>query len=430
MKQHIQTQTEWEIQMSEKILQFIQNELYMDYRYFNHALGALVYQADASISNFSTDGTYLYFSTEQLLRVFEKNTLYLCRQYLHSVLHCLFAHLWIGGKRDPYLWGIACDIAVEYCVDAMKKPSTKRILSWQRQKIYEELKVKKSTSAAMIYRILYEMDPEEVAKLNEEFYTDSHRHWPKEENGQAMQAIAKRTWDKISRQTKMEQESRGRETEDGEAAFAAQLAAGRSRRSYGDFLQKFAIRREEMRCDPDEFDMTYYSYGLRVYKNMPLVEPVESRESKKVQEMVIVVDTSYSTSGELVRHFLEETFQMLTQEHCFFRKFNIRIIQCDKQVQKDQVVHSKEEIEALLSSFTVAGGGSTDFRPAFAYVNQLIEEGKMKEPGGLLYFTDGKGTYPKHPPAYQTAFLFLEDYEESEVPPWAMRLRLEPEDLR
>ena len=36
---------------------------------------------------------------------------------------------------------------------------------------------------------------------------------------------------------------------------------------------------------------------------------------------------------------------------------------------------------------------------------------------------------PKRQPAYQTAFLFLDDYDESAVPPWAMRLRLEPEDI-
>ena len=44
----------------------------------------------------------------------------------------------------------------------------------------------------------------------------------------------------------------------------------------------------------------------------------------------------------------------------------------------------------------------------------------MKNLGGLLYFTDGKGIYPKKRPEYKTAFLFLDDYDESAVPPWAM----------
>lgn len=99
-------------------------------------------------------------------------------------------------------------------------------------------------------------------------------------------------------------------------------------------------------------------------------------------------------------------------------------------MQKDDVVESKEELEVLLNDFTIVGGGGTDFRPVFTYVNHLLEEGDLKNLGGLLYFTDGKGIYPKKKPKYQTAFLFLSDYEEKQVPPWAMQLCLEPEDLR
>ena len=95
----------------------------------------------------------------------------------------------------------------------------------------------------------------------------------------------------------------------------------------------------------------------------------------------------------------------------------------------DEVVTAGEELETLLQRFTVIGGGGTDFRPAFSYVNQLIETGEVKNLSGLLYFTDGKGIYPKKKPEYQTAFLFLEDYEEAKVPPWAIRLRLEPEEF-
>ena len=32
-------------------------------------------------------------------------------------------------------------------------------------------------------------------------------------------------------------------------------------------------------------------------------------------------------------------------------------------------------------------------------------------------------------PEYKTAFLFLGAYDETAVPPWAMRLQLEPEEL-
>lgn len=96
------------------------------------------------------------------------------------------------------------------------------------------------------------------------------------------------------------------------------MKEGRSRRSYRDFLKKFAVYQEELTLDPDEFDLNFYTYGLRLYGNLPLVEPVESSEVCKILDFVVVVDTSYSTSGVLVQGFLQETFQILTGKDSFF----------------------------------------------------------------------------------------------------------------
>lgn len=430
---HIQTQTEWEEEMSGKILSFVRNEIYLDFRYLDRALSVLKPVADASLASFATDGTYLYFSAEQVIRVFKNNPAYLDRSFLHTVMHCLFSHLWIAGGRERQLWNLSCDIVVESVIDGMDKPCTRRILSWQRQSLYERLAGEKGgISAAVVYRIINGMGQEEIMRLNAEFYTDDHRYWPKEERENAMppqQRAAMQQWQKTARQTRIEQETRGGETEDGEELLAGQLKADKSRRTYREFLQKFTVLREELRCDPDEFDMNYYTYGLRLYRNMPLIEPLESRESRKIHELIIVLDTSFSTSQGLVKNFLKETFDILGQKSSFFEDFLVRIIQCDNQVRMDETVSGHSDFEQMLSDFTVTGGGGTDFRPAFAYVNELIEQGKIKNPGGLLYFTDGLGIYPGKRPKYKTAFLFLEDFDEAAVPPWAMRIRLDEEEF-
>ena len=76
------------------------------------------------------------------------------------------------------------------------------------------------------------------------------------------------------------------------------------------------------------------------------------------------------------------------------------------------------------------GSGGTDFRPVFRYVDQLIEEKAFQNLKGLLYFTDGYGTFPRRRPTYDTAFIFYhEDYTDATVPPWAMKLILDKEDL-
>lgn len=436
--QHVQTQEEWEVEMSIKVLEFIRGELYLDLRFLNVALSELIPQYDKQLKTCGTDGNKLFFSSEQILRVFESNSKFLNRLYLHSILHCVFSHLWVmpgNNTSGEYrrLWHLACDIAVEYVIDGLNKPCTKRILSGLRQNTYEKLRAdKKGISAARIYYKLWELSEDELIRLELEFHTDDHRYWPKREDEEAKQQAAmenRKKWDKIARQTRMEQERNGDEQEDGERMLASQLTAQKSRRSYKDFLQKFSVLREEMKPDLDEFDLNYYTYGLRVYGNLPLIEPMESRERKKIHEFIIVLDTSYSTSGDLIKQFLKETVTILNQNQCFFDDSVIRILQCDDRVQKDTILRGMKELAQFLENFEVVGGGGTDFRPAFVYVNELREQGMCKNLGGLLYFTDGKGIYPKKRPEYKTAFLFLEEYDETQVPPWAMRLKLEPEEF-
>ena len=48
----------------------------------------------------------------------------------------------------------------------------------------------------------------------------------------------------------------------------------------------------------------------------------------------------------------------------------------------------------------------------------------------MIYFTDGKGTFPERMPDYQTAFVFIEEgFSIPEVPSWAIRLVLQEDDV-
>lgn len=121
---------------------------------------------------------------------------------------------------------------------------------------------------------------------------------------------------------------------------------------------------------------------------------------------------------------------MLTESESFFRKVNIRILQCDEQVRADQIITSQDELKEYMEHFTLTGNGGTDFRPAFAYVNRLVEEGAFQNLKGIIYFTDGYGIYPKKRPDYETAFVFMEeDFSDAQVPPWAIKLVIEKEEL-
>ena len=336
------TQTEWENEMCIKILELIQNELYVDFRYLDVAVSALTLTPNDSLRSTATDGISFFFPPEQILRVFRSNPLFLNRAVLHSVFHCIFRHLWIRGSRDPDLWNLSCDIAVEWIIDSFEKKSVKRALSGIRTNIYNDFRQYKiPITAANIYRYLLPDiadNPDRLNQLMMEFFTDDHRFWPKKPSTSPSTAKAGQSWDKISRRMEQELNLRGDDSASGIDAMKTQIKEGKSRRSYKDFLRKFTVLKEELHCDYDEFDLNYYSYGLRLYKNMPLIEPLESREVTKISEFVIVIDTSYSTNGPLVQKFLEETFQIIQERDSFFHKSQIRIIQCDNQVHSDTII--------------------------------------------------------------------------------------------
>ena len=428
LKTFEKTQKDWEQKMAEKVLRYICDELCAEFRFFYVILTALSFQTDKRIRLLATDGERLLYQSEKILELFEKNPKYLCRSYLHSVFHCLFAHLWLKGKRDRYCWGIACDIAVEYTIDSLERDCTKRILNLCRLNLYQELKeLSGGISVAKVYQLLSKKTPEQLQELHQEFFIDDHVFWPEEEKLTEKQQILQAKWKKLGRQMEMEQRRRGSEPEKGEELLSCQMKAQKQKRSYREFLKSFMILKEEKRLDPDEFDLGFYTYGFSVYKNMPLIEPLESRENKKIKAFVIVVDTSFSTSGALVRNFLQETFQIMMEKNNFFYEAKIHLIQADEKVQSEVLLTGRQDIERFFQDFEIKGGGSTDFRPAFRYVSRLLKEGFYEDLCGLIYFTDGNGTYPEKRPAYKTAFLFLDDYDEERVPAWAIRMRLERE---
>ena len=212
----------------------------------------------------------------------------------------------------------------------------------------------------------------------------------------------------------------------GEAVLEQIQVANRDDVDYRAFLRRFAVPREVLGVDGDAFDYGFYSYGLRLYGNMPLVEPTETREEKRIEDFVIAVDTSMSTSGELVRQFLACTYAILRSTETFTRKVNIRIIQCDDQVRSDTAIHDLEDLKRYMDHFQLVGGSATDFRPVFEHVARLQKEGAFTSLRGLVYFTDGMGVYPKKRPPYETAFVLLEEPPMSvKIPPWAIRLVLD-----
>ena len=239
------------------------------------------------------------------------------------------------------------------------------------------------------------------------------------------------SWQDISSQIDMDMEAFSGKIGLNVGTFQVNLTvANRKRYDYRAFLKRFSALSEEMKTSPDEFDYIYYTYGLSRYKNMPLIEPLEYQESNRIRDFVIAIDTSASCAGKLVRTFAEKTYDVLKNSEGFGHKVNIHVIQCDCDVTRDVKITSIRDIDRAFEEFVTRGFGGTDFRPVFKYVDELVRTRELANLKGLIYFTDGLGKYPVTPPAYETAFVFVDDTpRERKVPPWAMKVIMDEDDV-
>ena len=239
---------------------------------------------------------------------------------------------------------------------------------------------------------------------------------------------ARDKWKRAAKSMKVDLETLSRKRGENMGGFMRELEVTQHEQiDYRDFLRQFAIRNEDMRLSDDEFDYVFYTYGLELYGDMPLIEPLEYKSIKRVRDFVVVIDTSSSVTGKIVQQFIDATFDVLMSSESFFEKVNIHIIQCDTQVRSDTKITSINELDRWRKNIKLYGFGGTDFRPAFTYINKLYHSGEFDDLGGVIYFTDGWGVYPEQMPPYKTAFCFYdEDHRPELVPAWAIQLTLHP----
>ena len=520
--------------LGSRILNQSRYELSLSMRHLARALDRLPYEMDFNTQRMGTEGERIHFHPEFIFRLFMESPQKLNRLYMHSLLHCLFRHMFKNEDKKEELWNMACDIHVEYVLDSLDVDLLKRPAGEYRENTFQSLEEKiKTLSAERIYQYLEEADLDYDAweRLEREFYKDDHVFWKvidrkdapgqegegdsdgaplplpedftpnesssqdskpsentsaqngassdgesKEEknqeagnqepenrgsenqgaenqepenrgsegerntgegnSGEDSQGEAKqedsqsgnssgkkqeerkeaenrkptgqekreereakkkrddlsKEWEDISKRTEQEIEHSSKEKQEEQGSLAWFLRLEQKKYTdFRDFLRRLSVDREEMEVDLDSFDYGYYYYGLEQYGNMPLIEENEYREGRKLQELVIAIDTSHSTKGEMVKGFLEETAGILKQKDAFFQKVKVHILECDDELRKDICLENVEDLEQYSKNFAVKGGYGTDFRPVFRYVSDLQKRGELKNLKGLMYFTDGKG---------------------------------------
>lgn len=387
------------------VLNACRTELCAQYPGLNLAFAWLPY-APGSFTG--TDGRRLYAS-DSILSVYADSPAVMRRRYLHILLHCLFLHILppAGVERDA--WNLACDIAVERQIEKLALPGS---VNPVRDRVLAVL----PAAAESVVQILAELEkiPYSQEELTAAFYFDDHRLWwePKSEetiqNWKSLQG-GSGTFGSGIRGT-----SGGSDTEEFTMLHY-------DPRDYRPMLRRYMIPGEEAELDEESFDYIYYDIGMRQYDRTPFLEPLESREVWRLDELVIAIDTSSSCDAETVSRFLRESYGILTSQENFFRRMNVIFLQCDCVIQDRVRIHSREEWQDYIWKVQIHGRGGTDFRPVFREIEAMRNRGILKKPRALLYFTDGDGACPSEPPDYETVFILAGKTIHPELlPRWAV----------
>lgn len=392
--------------IAEELIRLAKDTISVRYRFFAGALARI---------NPSID-------TEVLLAKFLEESGYAVRLCLHSMFHLLFMHTSVARDAGA-LGALACDIAVENVILEMNMQDAYLIRDDAQRLVLQDIS---NETGKITYDTVYNYltnikDDSKIHKWEELFKIDDHE-WPRELSGKSDEEIILQEEDfkRLAARIKTEITS----FSDGESrkALTDNLAlAVRERKSYEEILARFATLREEIKVNPDEFDYVYYSYGLRTYGDMPLIEPLEYTEDKRVREFVIALDTSASISDELMREFLIRTYEILKKVGSVSTGIRIHIITCDFEVKSDDMIDSIDSFEEYVRNFSAKGYGATDFRPVFEYTHEKIQSEEYDEVAGIIYLTDGYGVYPAKSPGIETVFAFAtEDENKPAVPQWAI----------
>ena len=421
-------------ELAENIMTLARNTLMVHLRFMDRAISHLTLTCDGEIP-FATDGRALYYEPWTVLQRYQAEPNAVNRDMMHALLHCVFRRWFVGQDSDRARGDAACDAAVECAISDLHSPVLQSQREVNQLMTLEMLRREVGTmTAERIYRWLGEQDYDEddLYRLRRELKADEHGLWyggldPDAERQQDVDDL-EQMWQDVSRRMQTELETMRQEA----AGILVQnlRSLNRAKHDYTAFLRRFGVRGEVVRLSDEEFDNNYYTYGLSLYGNVPLIEPLEYREQKRIRDFVIAIDTSGSVKGDVVQSFIQHTHDILSRQENFFTKVNMHIIQCDDQIREDVHITSREEFQAYIKTMQIKGLGQTDFRPVFARVEELIRRRELTDLRGLLYFTDGLGTFPEKKPPYDTAFIIhTDDYHEVQVPPWAMHMVLTEDEI-
>ncbi len=192
---------------------------------------------------------------------------------------------------------------------------------------------------------------------------------------------------------------------------------------YGHLVEELS-KVAEKSVEEDSLDAALYTYGLELYGDVPIVEPVDVTEDRHLNTIVIALDVSGSCEENAGR-FLGETAAILEKIGEKASIDRLHLIACDDEITFEKEAESTEELKLDEEGTTLTGFGGTSFEPVFRRIEEYQEEGEKID--ALIYYTDGCGSYPWKVPEYPVYFILPKEESyayRNYVPDWIRTLLL------
>lgn len=367
------------------------------------------------ISTAATDGNSLFFNALFMKLLNEKSGINDAQAFVfvHEIMHIVFDSFGRRGSRDPKLWNVATDYAInmtlmEFGMDmpdtatvqkAIEK--TKATIGEEHQEIlgeFDELFGRSDEPYVGLYDSKYEgLSAEQIYEILKEEDDQRCKQHGGSGSGQGQPSGLNRNKQTLDTHV-IEELSDEEQKEIARSARSATLQAAKQAERGGDGRGELPLGLSRLINDwvkpkvpwsnliVAEFDslrISDYSsqrVDARMFSGGITLPGIEYESSIRV---AVIVDTSGSIGEDDLRKVLGEMYGIVNQ----FDAYEIDVISCDTAVYGHKYYDTETGEDILKYPFV--GGGGTTFEPAMQWMKQkAIEDGEYD---AVLFFTDGYG---------------------------------------
>ncbi len=352
------------------------SQLSSKHPYFGMLASRLKHEEDYEIKFYASNGSKFKYNPEFIQSCTKEELFFILT---NCVMHHILAHQQRKLKRKGLLWQLATDFAIN---NILKKNG---------------LKIPKGANYNKEFRNMYSEEIYEVLLEQNDFQATNAFEDNVDKNDKEDKNLISSDEQKESMFSKMnkiddELDEKDEEQWDYAATLSKEVAQRKSTMPTG--FERLAKKVKAKNIDW-RFEL-YNAINRHMRNNYAFMPPNKKHIYRGIAlpsltsdtlSLVIAIDTSGSIKEDILGAFIEE-FKSIMQN---FPAVAIELIIADAKVHGHYSFQGGEEMD-----FPIKGGGGTDYRPVFEYIEASLPMSSM-----LLYFTDGEGIFPRIPPTYE-----------------------------